>query len=780
MDIIKTPQEFDKTLRDYQKVAVNNIDNKYNSDIHNRYAAAIMPTGGGKSFIAIREIISFKDKKVLYFAPTNAITSQVKNHLFTQLIYPKMKEENPLVKEEKDYEFSEIDKLVEEYFPNLTFICYAKDNLELSNEKESQVMEDATVFQNSNIGLIIADEAHRIGASSWEKTFQKLIDDHKEAKVIAITATPERHDEQGKDMIDEIARYVYPNETVLRNEYIAQEIYLPDAIKDGIVICPEIISVDASLAKSSQYTMMVDYLNKAKKEFEKAKNDLNNAQTNLKKAEKEFQEADEKNRIYSTSESRKIFVAKEKAKDLALQNIDKFKTILDAKKQNCETLEDSLKIMEEVIGFNPIEIGKKEIEEKIDKATSKVFQEQLNNKNGKYIAFIPKRDVGEKNPQKYYEKWIERIKKQFEGVKDENGNDVNVTFYVVSGNSEVKINDDGMLDKNGTYPKNMIASQIHRFENTPNNSGGIKILLTVDAINEGVHVDGIDGEIMYRSIKESENIYLQQLGRTVSSINRNLPMDMQPHRQVIDVAGNTFNQIEQGLSFGQSYFYDLQRINDIIKWKEDHNGEFPNINRTIQNGDDKEKIQVEEEIRNAKYLKVLYGRYFGKTVQSVEGTRDYEIKKDIIMLCNEKKLWDNYNYPDRVNEEETKDGFLEYTDSQQRFIRAFYNGIKLVTNIPNRQRVKKLLNILSIINRHKDQVKDIEKFALPKEILMEFSNGKGICSTNNDYHISLSEFLSTHFDSQVVENILHELGDFNLIKAINKRETISRRRRIIL
>ena len=47
------------SLYDYQADAVNNITKIYTSEgPHDRFAGVVLPTGGGKSFVAIQELLS--------------------------------------------------------------------------------------------------------------------------------------------------------------------------------------------------------------------------------------------------------------------------------------------------------------------------------------------------------------------------------------------------------------------------------------------------------------------------------------------------------------------------------------------------------------------------------------------------------------------------------------------------------------------------------------------------------------------------------------------------
>jgi len=72
------------------------------------------------------------------------------------------------------------------------------------------------------------------------------------------------------------------------------------------------------------------------------------------------------------------------------------------------------------------------------------------------------------------------------------------------------------------------------FEN--DNSKGVKILLSVDMLNEGVHVDRVDAVMLLRSTI-SKNLYMQQIGRCFSVGQKHQPI-------ILDLADNLTNACE--------------------------------------------------------------------------------------------------------------------------------------------------------------------------------------------------------------------------------------------
>ena len=103
------------------------------------------------------------------------------------------------------------------------------------------------------------------------------------------------------------------------------------------------------------------------------------------------------------------------------------------------------------------------------------------------------------------------------GGQDDNGDKLRMEqmatqahywFKSVEGNPSVRT-----YAVHSTYGSEYNAEQIEEFEN--DDSDSIKLLFSVNMLNEGKHVEDIDGVIMFRPTA-SKVIYLQQLGRALS------------------------------------------------------------------------------------------------------------------------------------------------------------------------------------------------------------------------------------------------------------------------
>ena len=176
---------------------------------------------------------------MLYVAPSHEILSQVKMHIVKKVIFniPNLEEMtideiNELIRNDYDsivdfnginygvdannqigdnastsekinaivrqLKSEQITRLVEKAFPNLKFRCYAG----IKGEKDNGEFQDVTDKDIMDSEFIILDEAHRLGASEWGPRFESNLRKNAKAKVLAITATPERVEKDLKELLD--------------------------------------------------------------------------------------------------------------------------------------------------------------------------------------------------------------------------------------------------------------------------------------------------------------------------------------------------------------------------------------------------------------------------------------------------------------------------------------------------------------------------------------------------------------------------------------------------
>ena len=62
-------------LEEYQNEAYNNVEGLFQDG---RYAAVVLPTGTGKSFVTLKYLQEHPDKRVLFLSPRHAINNKVR------------------------------------------------------------------------------------------------------------------------------------------------------------------------------------------------------------------------------------------------------------------------------------------------------------------------------------------------------------------------------------------------------------------------------------------------------------------------------------------------------------------------------------------------------------------------------------------------------------------------------------------------------------------------------------------------------------------------------
>ena len=263
----------DIVLRDYQRNAVEKTDKIFETK---RFASVVLPTGAGKSFVALTELYEHKDEPILYLAPQAEILEQIKDYII-EYIHGK---KGTLGKSK--------DEIIRDVFPNIKFETYSG----LLAQRGKDIIE-------KEYGFIVLDELHRTGAKEWEKKIAKLLENQgEETRVLGITATPTR-DMDDRNMANEMAlRLGYTKEEVESNQHIAMNMDLIEAIKLGLVVNPKVVSCEYSLTTDGSIENLLEKINSIEDEderkeklaqFEKLRRRLDNAagipeilQTNIK------------------------------------------------------------------------------------------------------------------------------------------------------------------------------------------------------------------------------------------------------------------------------------------------------------------------------------------------------------------------------------------------------------------------------------------------------------------------------------------------------------------
>ena len=207
--MIKNGQQ-ELELQEHQQDAYTAVQKTYEQG--NR-AAVVIPTGCGKSFIALKLMEDNRDKNLLFLAPTIAIKNQMYNYIAKYIVGEEPTSERPA------------KKIAEEHFPNLKIRLY-QTLLKVSDEKMEKYHAD----------IIIMDELHRTGAEKWGEKVNTLLEKNPNAKILGLTATPERMDEQ--NVIDK-----------LFEGNISYELTLVEALRRRILKSPKYVKCDYALGE---------------------------------------------------------------------------------------------------------------------------------------------------------------------------------------------------------------------------------------------------------------------------------------------------------------------------------------------------------------------------------------------------------------------------------------------------------------------------------------------------------------------------------------------------
>ena len=533
------------SLRDYQQVAIDNTNEVFKDK---RFASVILPTGGGKTYVALTEMLQYgktqeeieiennqlelekipyprNDKKMLYLAPSNEILEQTKDRIIEN-IHGKIGTSG-----------KSKDKIIAEVFPNLQFATY-----------QSLITKAGKETLKKQYDFMIFDELHRTGAEKWEKALNKLLENQLETtKVLGITATPTR-DVDDRNMSDEIAKKLgYTDEEIQENKHIAKQIELKEAIQLGMVVNPKIVSCE--------YNVLTD-----------------GTMENLKEEIDEIADEDEKKK--------------------KLEKYDKLR-----------------KNLENATGI------------------SEIIQQNVK-KGGKYVIFIPV------SPD-------EKGKESKDEIEDEEGNSTENAKTAVDKIKEYErkmreyLKDSGIdaeyYSMLGTYTNKENASQLESFESEEKDK--TKFMIVMNKANEGLHIKGVDGMIWFRALDEDSKIlYLQQLGRVITSIDPNNPIEDEKRPLVIDLANNTQRvNIDKELK-NNNMKNDLELLTIVVDWVKSHGGNLPQVTSTSN--------------QEKRYYATLY-RIQQKYIKYRNGVEDGEITEEdrenieaIITKGEEIELWD--------------------------------------------------------------------------------------------------------------------------------------------
>ena len=622
------------TLKDYQKEAADSVDKLF--DEGKRFAGVVLPTGAGKSFVAMYEMLKNRNGNIVYVAPQREILNQIQMHILKNIAKVEVlttQEIEELKKEQGVNHQSElklpkgkilptqVNEYLKKEFPHLKMFCYQglseKSDAELSDEqKEERDVEEKElreVLKNADANLMVFDELHRIGAKSWNKCVEQLIKRNDKANILGITATPIRDIDKIDTML-EIAKMVgtYTADELAIEKYVAYYMNLTEAIQSDLVVEPKIVSFDFMLKDLEEYQTIVDMI--ANEEDEAKRNKL-----------------------------------------------------IAIKAQ-----------MDEITGGDT-DIGehvKSSVSDQEITQIGKIIEGTIQKKDGRYLVLLPQhKSIDGLTLNEYFEQQKEKIREMLSGI------DAEPEFYrLSSGDSKVEN-----------------AKAINNFENskTPH----IKIMMAINKLNEGVHIDGINGEIMLRKIGEGHVIlYLQQLGRVIFALDKNKPLADEDIPIVYDIYNNYLIQPLDRMMKKTNPKSDLEKLKEIVDWVDKH-GYYPDINS--------EDLKEAKTAIRLKKIQTKYKKYLDGINNPRLNKSDIHKIEQIVALANSINLF-SQDIGTRIIPPGEKDigevQLFKVTASQKRFLELYKEANKVVGNTLRHKRktarLQDILNILDTINSY--------------------------------------------------------------------------------
>ena len=623
-------KEYNLSLRKLQRRAYEKTEEIF---AKKNFATAVMPTGSGKSFLAIKEMLKHKDNKMLYIAPNDIILNQIEDYIY------------------EFFGYTDCHTL----FPNLTLTTYQ----DLKDKKQNKLKEK----YNNKYDFIILDELHRSGAPEWSKFINELManQDKEKIKVLGLTATPER-DRDDKDMSVYWARYFgYTDEEIEINEHLAINETLETAIKAGLLANPKFINClysyksDGTLDEMYENISMLDDGEKKAKAFAKYEQ-LCRSVEQSSGIEKILGDNLSKDGKYV------IFLPVGRSKDGTYYNSEDGSKV--SKQQAVAIMEDYTILIRQYLYSNEY---MKANGEKLLSIYNKIAEKQeLSSEDKDFL-----------NKEQDNIMLLDMIKIKHKPAALNTFNST-VVSTIARHLGWKKLDRSTLKERIESKTKDMVDtnSLLSYYSNTKNKeeliefnkdtNGKPKLLFVMDKLNEGAHLKGVKGIVWLRQLSVNSRIlFYQQLGRCIHSYPDRHVFTEEDRPIVMDLVNN-INTVN--LKRNQSPINDLDDLKTIIDWINDNGGKLPNKNSNIL-----------EEKNYALKLNVILYRYikYFNNPEELDNIKTKKVIEEILRLGSEIDLWnikiDEVTRQRKVKEAEEKEekflqGFLQVESSVSDFV----------------------------------------------------------------------------------------------------------------
>ena len=698
-------KEYNLPLRKLQRIAYKQTEEVF---AKKNFATAVMPTGSGKSFLAIKEMLNHKDDKMLYIAPNDIILNQIEDYIYEFFGYT-------------DYHT---------LFPNLTLTTYQ----DLKDKKTNKLKDK----YNSKYAFIILDELHRSGAPEWSKFVNELManQDKENIKVLGLTATPER-DRDDKDMSIYWARYFgYTDEEIELNKHLAINETLESAIKAGLLPNPKFINCLYSYRSDGTLDEMYEQINMLDDGEKKAK-----AFSKYEQLCRSVEQSQGIEKILGDNLSKDgkyvVFLPVGRKKDGSYYNSEDGSKI--SKQQAVSIMEDYtilirqylysneymkihgdklLSIYNKIIGKQELSSEDKEFLNKeqdnimlLDMVKIKHKPAVLNTFNSTIVSTIAR-----------YQDW-EKLDKKTLKIR-------------------IEAQTSDMVDTNSLlsyYSNSKNKAELSEFNKETN--GKPKLLFVMDKLNEGAHLKGVKGIVWLRPLSvDSRILFYQQLGRCIHSYPDGHIFTEEERPIVMDLVNN-INTVN--LKRDQSPINDLEDLKIIITWITDNGGKLPNKNSNI----------LEEKNYGLKLDVILYRyiKYFNNQ-EDLNNIKYKRVIEEILRLGSLIDLWNiKIDEPTRrrkVKEsEETEEKFLQGFLQVESSVRDFVDSKEEIDELASPESTfDKIFNYLSILRNQGIDINNIsynDKLKVVKnddnctlqiiELKRKEENGKTVIINEKEY-----------------------------------------------
>ena len=671
-------KEYNLPLRKLQRTAYGKTEKVF---AKKNFATAVMPTGSGKSFLALSEMLDRKSQKKLYLAPNDIILQQIQDYVYEFFDY-------------KDYHT---------LFPNLTLTTYQ----DLKDQKHNKLKEK----YNDKYDFIILDELHRSGAPEWSKFVNELManQDQENIKVLGLTATPER-DRDDKDMAVYWARYFgYSDDEIELNKHLAINETLESAIKAGLLPNPKFINClysyksDGTLDEMYENISMLDDGEKKSKAFSKYEQLCRSVEqsSGIEKILGDNLSNDGKYVVflpvgrkkdgtyYNSEDGSKI------SRQQAVLIMEDYTILIRQYLYSNEYMkvhgDKLLSIYNKIIDKQELSSEDKDFLNKeqdnimlLDMVKIKHKPAVLNTFNSTMVSVIARHQDWEKLDKKTLKV---RIEAQTSDMVDTNSL---LSYYSNSKNK----------------------AELSEFNKETNDKP--KLLFVMDKLNEGAHLKGVKGIVWLRPLSvDSRILFYQQLGRCIHSYPDGHIFTEEERPIVMDLVNN-INTVN--LKRSQSPINVLEDFKQIMIWINDNGGKLPNKNSSI----------LEEKNYGLKLDVILYRyiKYFNNP-EELNSVKNKKVIEEILRLGSKIDLWNikidevtrqRKEKKSEEYEEKFLQGFLQVESS----VRDFVDSKEEIDELASPESTfDRIFNYLSILKKQGIDINNIS----PNDRLKVIKNG---------------------------------------------------------